>query len=410
MVSTCACASSSLRCSQMRGTWIRGCALLLMLLSVPTVWSQTSTPNAGQASPLAPSDPQKPQTAQATNDRIEQLAVVRGDKGDYVLSSGDLVGIEVFDVPELTRDIRISESGYISLPLLPVKVRATGLTAFQLQDKLAELLLANGLISHPQVTITVKEQHGEPITVIGAVRSPMVVEAVRPMTLLEVLSRAGGIADDAGGEILVTRGAHLADAVASATDEAAETETPQQATPTSESAAQPEADAAAQSSLAPDVSPDALLSQQLTVRVSLNDLLETGDPKYNITLNGGDVVSVPRAGVVYAVGGVEHPGGFVMASDHQQMTVLKVLSLSGGLVATAKERDAVIIRQSPDSQQKQVPVNLDEILARKAKDPVLQQSDILFVPISGSKQTMGRVAQAAMALATGVAIVRLGSF
>jgi polysaccharide export outer membrane protein len=409
MLSPSAGTSLSLQYSKMCGTWIGCCALLCVLLMAPAAWSQTSAQNAGQASPLAPSDPQKPQSAEAANDRITQLAVVQAGKGDYLLSSGDLVGVEVFDVPELTRDVRVSDSGYISIPLLPTKVRASGLTALQLQEKLAELLLANGLVSHPQVTITVKEQHGEPITVIGAVKSPMVVQALHPMTLLEVLSRAGGIADDAGGEILITRGAHPANSAIPAADETAETEVPPQATPASESAAEPKADAAAQLSPDPSPSPDTLLSEQLTLRVSLNDLLETGDPKYNVMLNGGDVVSVPRAGVVYAVGGVQHPGGFVMASDHQQLTVLKLLSLSGGLMPVAKARDAVIIRQSPDSQQQQVPVNLEQILARKAKDPVLQQSDILFVPISGSKQTMGRVAQAAMALATGVAIVRLGN-
>jgi protein involved in polysaccharide export with SLBB domain len=112
--------------------------------------------------------------------------------------------------------------------------------------------------------------------------------------------------------------------------------------------------------------------------------------------------------VVYAVGAVQKPGGFVMASDRQQLTVLKVLSLSGGWTSTAKPRNAVIIRQSPDAQQREVPVDLERILARKDKDPELQQSDILFVPISGGKQAMGRVAQTALAMATGVAVVRLG--
>jgi polysaccharide export outer membrane protein len=369
--------------------------MVLALLLVPVTSSQDSAQSAGQSAATEPSDPQQTGTADATNDRISQLAVVQAaEKTDYVLDSGDLLGIEVFDVPELTRDVRISESGLISLPLLPVKVRAAGLTAFQLQDKLAELLLVNGLISNPQVTVSVKEQHGQPITVMGAVRTPMVIQAVRQMTLLEVLSRAGGIADDAAGQILVTR------AALPATLESLQEAAPEAPELAAEAEAEP-ATAATAEAPAP--------TEPLTVRVSLSDLLDTGDPRYNLALRGGDVVSVPRAGVVYAVGAVQRPGGFVMANDRQQLTVLKVLALSGGLTGTAKGKNAVIIRQSAEVDQRQVPVNLERILAFKDEDPLLLQSDILFVPNSGSKQVMGRFAQTALGLASGVALVRLSN-
>jgi protein involved in polysaccharide export with SLBB domain len=98
-----------------------------------------------------------------------------------------------------------------------------------------------------------------------------------------------------------------------------------------------------------------------------------------------------------------------MASDRQQLTVLKVLALSGGLTQTAKRKDAVIIRQSAEADKRQVRVDLEKILAFKAEDPLLMQSDILFVPNSGSKQVMGRVAQSALGLASGVALIRLGN-
>src|ERR1700758_772004 len=107
------------------------------------------------------------QTADQTNDRIMELAVADAAKqSDYIIGSGDLLGIEVFEVPELTRDVRVNETGYLSIPLLPVKVQATGLTPFQLQDKLTELLQVNGLVTNPEVAVSVKERHSEPITVI----------------------------------------------------------------------------------------------------------------------------------------------------------------------------------------------------------------------------------------------------
>jgi polysaccharide biosynthesis/export protein len=386
--------------------------MLATSMLTPAVWSQTSSQSAAPPVAVTPI-PAQIETTKGENDRITELAALESEnKGDYVLDSGDLLGIEVFDVPELTRDVRVSETGFISLPLLPVRVHATGLTAFQLQDKLAELLTANGLVSHPQVTVSVKEQHGQPITIVGAVRSPMTIQAVRPVTLLELLSRAGGIAEDAGGSILVTRAtASPAPSQAANADAAAGTgNTPQASDPPQNPTEQTAQAAPADAQDAADSEAEAgLLNDSLTVRISLHDLLDTGDPKYNLSLSGGDVVSVPRAGVVYAVGAVSHPGGFVMASDHQDMTVLKVLSLSGGLTSTAKKKNAVIIRQSADPDHQQVPVNLEKILAFKTKDFPLQQGDILFVPNSGSRQAMSRVATTALGLASGVALVRLGN-
>ena len=151
------------------------------------------------------------ESARQANERIAELALAETAKqGDYVIGGGgDLLGIEVFDVPELSREVRVNESGFVSIPLVPVKVQAAGLTAFQMQDKLAELLQSNGLVTHPQITVTVKEQHSEPITVIGAVRTPLTLQAVHQMTLLQVLSQAGGITDDAGSKVLITRVRHL---------------------------------------------------------------------------------------------------------------------------------------------------------------------------------------------------------
>src|SRR5579863_8313115 len=177
------------------------CGLVcLFLLFSSVAFSQ----NPAQLQQVA--DAQKLETARETNDRIAQLALAESTQHtEYVIGSGDLLSIEVFDVAELSRDVRVSESGFVALPLVPVKVQASGLTPFQFQDKLAELLQVNGLVTRPQVTVTVKEQHSEPITVIGAVRNPLTIQAVHQMTLLQVLSQAGGISDDAGSKVLVTR-------------------------------------------------------------------------------------------------------------------------------------------------------------------------------------------------------------
>ena len=318
---------------------------------------------------------QKIESSHEVNTRIQQLATaVQARQGDYIIGSGDLLRIEVFDVPELSRELRVGESGYISLPLLPVKIRTSGLTPFQLEEKLAELLQVNELVSHPQVSVSVKEQRSQPITVIGAVKKPLVYQALRRTTLLEVLSEAGGIADDAGSTVNVTRAA----------SPAASSDTP--GSPDSAEAAPP---------------------QSLTITINLNDLLESGDSKFNIPLLGGDVVSVPRAGVVYVVGAVDRPGGYVLQNDREQMTTLKVLALAGGLKTTAKPHQAVILRNAKDSSKRQeVAVDLSKVLGRKEEDARLLPGDILFVPDSTGKRALRRVGEMAIGLTSGVAIVR----
>lgn len=336
--------------------------------------------NPVKSGPIA--DSQKMQTAREANDRIAQLALAQSARqGDYVIGPGDLLGVEVFDVPELSRDVRVSETGFVAIPLVPVRVQASGLTPFQFQDKLAELFQVNELVSHPQVTVTVKEQHSEPITVVGAVRTPLTIQAVHQMTLLQVLSQAGGIADDAGSKVLITRKQFVVQAANNAAVTAAE--------PTKPRAADP------------------IPAAQNIITIDLNDLLDSGDPKYNIPLLGGDVVSVPRAGVVYAVGAVQHPGGFVMQSDRQQLTVLKVVSLAGGLMSTAKPGNAVILRQASGTQQRQqLPVDVKKILTLKSEDVPLRQNDILYVPDSAGKHALRRTAEVAVAIASGAAIIR----
>jgi polysaccharide biosynthesis/export protein len=343
-------------------SWVAAC----VLLAAPAVLSQQ--PKVPASSSLGP--------AADANDRIAQLAIAASVRqGDYVIGSGDLVGIEVFDVPELSREVRVNESGFISLPLIPVKVHATGLTTFQLQDKLAELLQTNGLVSAPQVSVSLKEQHSQPVTVIGAVKNPMVIQAIRQTTLLQALSQAGGIADDAGSTVIVTR-------------------------PASPLTGPEDSDINNRVSGAGQ-----------TFTISLGDLLESGNSSFNIPVLGGDVVSVPHAGIIYVVGAVSRPGGFVMQNDRDRMTTLKVLSLAGGTTGSAKSKDAVILRKNPDTGKRdELPVDLNKVLHLKSEDVALQASDILFIPDSSGKRALHRAGDIAISLTTGVALISAGRY
>jgi len=341
--------------------------MILILLVVPAAFSQQQKNNTV----LTP----KSEEVIQTNDRLAELAAATNVKPtDYVIGSGDLLDVEVFDVPELSREVRVNETGYISLPLVPTQVRASGLTTNQLQDKIAELLQSNGLVSTPRVNVTVKEEQSQPITLIGSVKNPMVIQATRHTTLIQALSQAGGISDDAGNTVIVTRPPRV--------------------------------------SMDPG-SPDGKITstdaQTFTIRLS--DLLETGDSRFNIPVIGGDVISVPRAGIIYVVGAVNHPGGFVMQNDRDRMTTLKMLSLAGGTTSTAKVKNAVILRKDPNTGKRdEVPVNLNNIMHLRSEDVTLQASDILYVPDSAAKRALHRAGDVALSLTTGVALITAGKF
>jgi polysaccharide export outer membrane protein len=372
------------------------------------------------------------ETPQQVNDRIRTLTM--GSKNsvphDYVIGNGDLLDISVFDVPELSKEVRVSQTGTISIPLIPVRLRVAGLTETQAEEKIAELLEANGLVSHPEVGVSVKEHRSQPITVVGAVMHPMVFQADRDVTLLEVLAEAGGIANDAGDTIIVTRRRIPTFAEVAATQPGSATQAPGSGepppidpTPTVEPAREkstiaakapafPSAEELAHANppappAAAEPSTNSADTDSTTISINLNDLLETGDTRNNISLHAGDVVTVPHAGIVYVLGAVTRPGGFVVSNDRTQLTTLKVLSLAGGLTAIAKTNQAVIIRKDDTGKQTETQVDLKKVLKRESEDITMRPSDILFIPDDRTKAALFKAAEIGVAVGTAVAVFRL---
>jgi len=318
---------------------------------------------------------EKYDTPQQTNEKIGQLATLaRAHPVDTPIGSGDLLHIDVFDVPELSRDVRVSDTGDISFPLIPDRIPAAGLTPFDLESKLEKLLIENGLVSHPNVSVFVKEQTSAPVSVVGAVSHTMVYQVTRPTTLLEVLSAAGGVSDTAGDTVIITR------PVPSGTPKTQ----PVSATTGSE-------------------------SQDQKITIHLRDLLESGDSVYNIQVYGGDTVTVPPAGIVYVLGfGVAQPGGYVLQGHGEQITALKALALAHGYTTFAKLDAATIMRTNPATGQRDsIPIRLKEIQNHKAADVPLLTNDILYVPDSRGKKALARGTEAALGIGSGVAIYRL---
>src|SRR5437016_7423632 len=195
------------------------------------------------------------ETPQQTNDRIRALSsTARASPHDYVIGNGDVIDIEVFDVKELSREVRVSQTGSIGIPLVPVRLHVGGLTEVQTEQKITEVLEAHGLVSHPQVSVSVKERKSKPITVVGAVQHAMVYQADRPVTILEVLAEAGGIANDAGDTVIVTRPSQEPPADSSeppviGAEDPGPTTTPKESTPTGSARTEPRSSAGSVSNI-----------------------------------------------------------------------------------------------------------------------------------------------------------------
>jgi protein involved in polysaccharide export with SLBB domain len=285
--------------------------------------------------------------------------------------------------------------------------------------------------------VSVKEKKSKPITIVGAVARPMVYQADRPVTLIQVLAEAGGISADAGDTVIVTRGASSEDTSSNeppeiGNDDAATAPVSSPSNPPPAAAQKSEtSDAKAVPAGSPMQSPVPQAAPQAatpnpaatpppitesdraplpnTITVNLSELLERGDTQDNIPLQGGDVVTVPHAGIVYALGAVQRPGGFVSSNDHSQLSTLKLLALAGGMTRIAKKDRAVIIRKDATGKQQSIPVDLAKIVNQKSEDVRLQPSDILYIPDNITKAVLLRAAEVALGVGTAVAIYRIGS-
>jgi polysaccharide export outer membrane protein len=258
------------------------------------------------------------------------------------IGANDLIAVSVYDAPELTRTVRVSTDGFIRLPMLKQRVKAQGLMPNELEAAIAKALQDEQIIVDPFVTVNVAEYNSHPISVAGAVKQPLTFQATGPVSLLEAITRAGGLAPEAGPEILVTR-----------------------------------------SQSGPDGASSALVQ-----RILVKGLIDAADPALNIDLSGGEEVRVPESGKVYVIGNVKMPGAYPMG-DGTESTVLKMLALSQGLMPYAT-KEAYIYRREGNGSKNEIPIPLNKIMERKAPDTPLLANDILYVPDNkGRRMTLG---------------------
>ena len=372
---------------------------LLLFAANPVIFTQGSqevrlSPQSANQNQTAP--PPNLETSGDWNHRLKELldsnpSARALSAQEYRIGPEDVLNINVFEAQELNREVRVSAGGEISLPLLG-SVRAAGLTPRELEFVLQELLHRT-YMKDPHVSVFVREMQSHPVSVMGAVRRPGVFQIRGSKTLLEVLSLAEGLADDAGETVIILRGAALSAEPDPSTDHAAASDPPS-----------PGPQSPGEANAASSPVNDNRSASESAVQVNLKDLLESSDSRSNPLVHPGDIVKVTRAGVVYVIGEVRKPGGFVLKSN-EKISVLQALALSEGLTPTASKGAARIIRTDQQSgERKETPINLGKILAGKAPDPFLGPKDIVFVPNSAAKTTMTRGVEAAAQTLTGLLI------
>jgi polysaccharide biosynthesis/export protein len=277
------------------------------------------------------------------------------------IGPNDLLAISVYAAPELTRTVRVSAEGLIRLPMLHEKIEAQGLLPAELETRIAAVLADEEILVEPVVTVAIAEYYSRPISVAGAVKTPLTFQAAGRTTLLEALTRAQGLTEEAGSEILVTRPSKTGE--------------------------------------------PALLS-----RIPVKGLIDAADPQWNLALEGGEEVRVPQAGRVFVVGNVKRPGAF-RVDEGTGMTVLKALALAEGLMPYAT-KEAYIYRRgegaagqgvASEGAPTEITVDLRKIMDRKAPDVAVGPNDIFYIPDNRSARTTVSVIERAVGFAAATA-------
>jgi polysaccharide export outer membrane protein len=285
-------------------------------------------------------------------------------RSSYLLGPNDQIKVWVLGVEEIgDKPIKIDPGGDVDLPLVG-KVHAAGLTTAQLKADLVQRYSKDLL--KPQVSVELTDFGSQPVSIMGAVNRPGIHQLEGHKTLMETISLAEGLRQDAGPRVNISRQIQYGPIPL------------------------------------PTAKPDAS-GKYSVADVGVKDLLSGTHPAENIVVFPNDVITIPTAEAVFVIGEVKKPGEVVLKGDG--VTVLQALSSAEGFGTTPAPQNSKIVRVVPGSgERKEIPVDLRKILAGKSEDIAMRPNDILVVPPSGPKKIAARAMEAAIQAATGVAI------
>lgn len=314
---------------------MRRCMLVLAV-----AWLCTLTAGAQRFAPVALPPVKDAPTIGGT---ITAHATHASTRESLLIGPGDLLRISVLREPELGEQVRVLDSGNITLPLIG-DVHVAGLDPGAAANTIAALYLRENYLKHPDVDVFVQQYDSAPVSVLGQVRNPGTYMITAPRTLLDLLAMAGGLTPVADRHIMIERG--------------------------------PGAKQREERVFLSNRSHDALMA--------------------NVIIDPGDRILVPKAGIVYVVGDVGRPGGYVMENE-SRMTVLQAIAMAGGVAHTANKKKARIIHNLNGAfDAEELP--LRQIERGEAPDELLHANDVIYIPFSFAKHmVMGTTAIVASA-------------
>jgi polysaccharide export outer membrane protein len=289
---------------------------------------------------------------------------------DYRIGAGDEISIHITDAEEVkdafANSFLTDSDGFVTIPMIG-RVHAAGLTTSELQTQVREGL--KKYMVDPQVFVNIKSVKSQSVSILGAVSTPGVHQVSGPKTLMEVLALAGGLSKEAGYKVDISRQRKWGMIpLPGATWD-----------PTGEFS---------------------------TAEVNTKRLTDDKTPVDNILIKPNDVITVPRAEVVYVIGEVKKPGGFTLG-DRKEVSILEALSLAEGTTATAAPSRAQILRSTPGSTARvRVNIDLKKVLQGKSDEVDLAASDILFIPDNARKRIATKAAETALSTISGLIIWR----
>jgi polysaccharide biosynthesis/export protein len=284
---------------------------------------------------------------------------------EYKIGPGDVLAVTIVDAPELSARYRVSDSGFLQLPLLAKPIDADGQTPEQLAHTIHTALVDAKQLRDPKVNVFVEQFRGRTITVLGSVAKPSVYPLDRRTNVLEALSMAGGLLPNAGNVVTVIRGRASAEA----------TNTP-------------------------------VGSVQI---LDLSKIVKGQDPGESFEVRSGDTISVSTAAIVYVVGAVTKPGGYPMPDQSSGISVVQAVALAEGYTSIANLHHGLIVRQSSnDVARQEIPVDIAQFMTGKRTDVSLAPNDILYIPNSKAKETLKAMGDIAEASIIGISTYGIG--
>ena len=263
-----------------------------------------------------------------------------------MLGPGDHLEISVFDTPEMTQNVRVDSDGKITLALIG-EIAVRGMSPDKLAGVITRKLVDGNFMKDPQVSVFVLEYAGQMAYVSGEVTRPGAYALLRSHRLLDLLSVAGGLTSHAGNAVTIVRGDNGAQHI-------------------------------------------------------LVDLSDKDANRSNPEILPGDSITVAQTGIVYVLGDVSRPGGFLL-DRRTKLSVVQAVALAEGTKSSAALTKALLIRTTQGNRQV-TPLDLKTMLKSQSPDVILDAGDIVFVPGSVTRG-MGKTSLEVIMSSAGLAAV-----